>query len=102
MERSEILTTMSALKLYGMKSAYGVIKFIAPTVGGAKAADGTILSAHHKIDGGPSVLFDAVAVLLAKRASFHYSSSRRRGTLFPMPTPTTNSSGFQMQPPSCS
>jgi catalase len=41
----------------------GVMELIAPTVGGVKASDGTVLAAHHKIDGGPSVLFDAVAVL---------------------------------------
>jgi len=41
----------------------GVMELIAPTVGGVKTSDGSVLAAHHKIDGGPSVLFDAVAVL---------------------------------------
>jgi catalase len=40
-----------------------VMELIAPTIGGVTASDGTVLTAHHKIDGGPSVLFDAVAVL---------------------------------------
>ncbi|MET0940433.1 MAG: catalase HPII, partial [Mesorhizobium sp.] len=37
---------------------------VAPKVGGAKASDGTLVPARHMIDGGPSVLFDAVALLL--------------------------------------
>jgi catalase len=39
------------------------MELIAPTVSGVEASDGTRLAAHHKVDGGPSVLFDAVAVL---------------------------------------
>jgi catalase len=44
-------------------AAGGVMELIAPTVGGVEASDGTLLAAHHKVDGGPSVLFDAVAIL---------------------------------------
>jgi len=40
-----------------------VYEVIAPKIGGAKLSDGTKVAAKHKIDGGPSVLFDAVAVL---------------------------------------
>jgi catalase len=36
---------------------------VAPTVGGVVTAEGDLLPADHKIDGGPSVLFDAVAIL---------------------------------------
>ena len=39
------------------------LEVIAPTVGGVVTADGELLAADHKIDGGPSVLFDAVALL---------------------------------------
>ncbi len=42
------------------------VEIIAPTVGGVTASDGSRLMAHHKIGGGPSVLFDAVAVLVSK------------------------------------
>ncbi len=38
---------------------------IAPTVGGVTGSAGTALPAQHKIDGGPSVLFDAVALLVS-------------------------------------
>ncbi|WP_193336330.1 catalase [Devosia beringensis] len=42
------------------------VELIAPMVGGVTLSDGTIQPAHHKIDGGPSVLFDAVALLPAE------------------------------------
>jgi len=40
---------------------------IAPTVGGVTGSQGTALPAQHKIDGGPSVLFDAVALLVSAK-----------------------------------
>ena len=40
-----------------------VFELIAPKVGGVTASDGSLIEAHHMIDGGPSVLFDAVALL---------------------------------------
>lgn len=42
-----------------------VVKLIAPYVGGVNAADGTFIEAHEKLDGGPSVLFDAVVILVS-------------------------------------
>ncbi|POF29427.1 catalase [Roseibium marinum] len=42
------------------------IEFIAPMIGGAEASDGTWIEAQQKIDGGPSVLYDAVAILTSK------------------------------------
>ncbi len=45
-----------------------VFELIAPKVGGVTASDGTLVKAHHMIDGGPSVLFDAVAVLTSSVA----------------------------------
>ncbi|NEI72911.1 catalase [Rhizobium lusitanum] len=45
-----------------------VFELIAPKVGGVKASDGTWIQAHHMIDGGPSVLFDAVALLISADA----------------------------------
>ncbi len=46
-------------------SAGAVVKLIAPQVGGVKASDGAWLEANEKIDGGPSVVFDAVALLVS-------------------------------------
>ena len=41
-------------------------EIIAPKIAGAKLSDGTMVEAKQKIDGGPSVLYDAVAVLLSE------------------------------------
>jgi catalase len=42
-----------------------VYEVVAPKIAGATLADGTMVAAKHKIDGGPSVLFDAVAVVVS-------------------------------------
>jgi len=52
-----------------------VMEVIAPKVGGVEAADGTWIEARHMIDGGPSVLFDAVAVLLTEEAAEHLAAA---------------------------
>jgi len=44
-------------------AAGGSYEVVAPTIGGVVLSDGSALAAKHKIDGGPSVLFDAVAVI---------------------------------------
>jgi catalase len=38
-------------------------ELVAPRIGGVTLSDGTLLPAHQRIDGGPSVLYDAVALL---------------------------------------
>jgi catalase len=40
-----------------------ILEIIAPTVGGVEASDGSRIEAQQKIGGGPSVLYDAVAIL---------------------------------------
>ncbi|MER9331905.1 catalase [Mesorhizobium sp. M0488] len=45
------------------------MEVIAPKVGGAVVSDGTKIVAKHMIDGGPSVLFDAVAILLTEESA---------------------------------
>ena len=42
-----------------------MVKLVAPMVGGVEASDGSWIEADEKIDGGPSVVFDAVAMLLS-------------------------------------
>jgi catalase len=46
-----------------------LLEIIAPTVGGVEMSDGKLLKADHKFGGGPSVLFDAVAILPAGDAT---------------------------------
>jgi len=63
---------VDAKLLKGLTSAItkakAVFELIAPKVGGVKASDGTWIEVHHMIDGGPSVLFDAVALLTSAEA----------------------------------
>ncbi|MGM4910540.1 catalase [Rhizobium sp. 768_B6_N1_8] len=44
----------------------GVVEIIAPKIGGVTLSDGSFLEAQQMIDGGPSVLYDAVAILAAE------------------------------------
>ena len=39
------------------------MEVIAPVVGGVNASDGSLIDVHQQIGGGPSVLYDAVAVI---------------------------------------
>ncbi|KRD72549.1 catalase C [Ensifer sp. Root278] len=63
---------LDAALLKGLTAAIakekGVCELIAPKVGGVTAQDGTWIEAHHMIDGGPSVLFDAVVLLTSDDA----------------------------------
>jgi len=45
--------------------AGATVKIVAPKVGGVKLADGSVLAADGQLAGTPSVLFDAVAVILS-------------------------------------
>jgi len=55
---------VSALKKAALEAGASV-KIVAPKVGGAKLADGSRLPADGQLAGTPSVLFDAVAVILS-------------------------------------
>ena len=46
-----------------MTAAGAKFQVIAPTVGGVVTAQGDLLEADHKVEGAPSVLFDAVAIV---------------------------------------
>ncbi|RPI72909.1 MAG: catalase, partial [Geobacteraceae bacterium] len=49
--------------------AGAVVKIVAPKVGGAKLADGSMMPADGQLAGMPSVLFDAVAVILSDKGA---------------------------------
>ena len=53
---------LDALK-QALEAEGAMLEIIAPTIGGVQASDGTRVGAHQKLGGGPSVLYDAVAVL---------------------------------------
>ena len=40
-----------------------MVELVAPKIGGVKLSDGKTIPAQQKVNGGPSVLYDAVAVL---------------------------------------
>lgn len=42
---------------------------IAPTIAGVELSDGRAVGAQHQLGGGPSVLFDAVAILVSDEAA---------------------------------
>jgi catalase len=42
-----------------------LMEIVAPKVGGVEAADGSMIEGKHMIDGGPSVLYDAVALIVS-------------------------------------
>jgi catalase len=46
-----------------VKAEGALLEIVAPHVGGVEANDGSLIEAKQKIDGGPSVLYDAVALL---------------------------------------
>ncbi|GGC14601.1 catalase [Novosphingobium endophyticum] len=46
-----------------------IYEVVAPKIGGVTLSDGTKVTARHKIDGGPSVLFDAVAIVVSKEGA---------------------------------
>ena len=53
---------LGALKK-AVKAAGATLEIIAPQIGGVTASDGSTIIAQQKVNGGPSVLYDAVAVL---------------------------------------
>jgi catalase len=63
-DRSLLDALRKALELEG-----ATLEIIAPTVGGVEASDGTRVEADQKIGGGPSVLYDAVAVLPSEQGA---------------------------------
>ena len=55
---------MEAIRKAALKAG-ATVKIVAPKVGGAKASDGSMLAADGQLAGTPSVMFDAVAVVLS-------------------------------------
>ena len=56
---AELIKSLQA----ALKKEGAMLQFVAPQVGGIEASDGSWIEADEKIDGGPSVLFDAVVLL---------------------------------------
>jgi catalase len=48
-----------------LKKEGAMMEIVAPKVGGVEASDGSIIEGKQMIDGGPSVLYDAVAIIVS-------------------------------------
>ncbi|MEO1987168.1 MAG: catalase [Martelella sp.] len=51
------------------EDAGAVVEIVAPKRGGTRDAAGRLVKGDHKVDGGPSVLFDAVAIIASKEGA---------------------------------
>ncbi|MFC3727060.1 catalase [Neoaquamicrobium sediminum] len=49
-----------------LKKEGATMEIVAPYIGGVETSDGSMIEADHMIDGGPSVLFDAVAIIVSE------------------------------------
>ena len=56
--------------------AGGMVEIVAPHVAGAKLSDGKMMEADEKIDGGPSVTYDAVAVVMSEASAKRYNTDK--------------------------
>ena len=50
------------------------VKIVAPKIAGVDASDGTHINADYRLNGGPSVLFDAVAILVSQEGAAKLST----------------------------
>ncbi|MFD0857897.1 catalase [Roseovarius aquimarinus] len=53
-----------------------MVAIVAPRIGGATLSDGSVKAADEKIDGGPSVLFDAVALVFSQEGGEALSANK--------------------------
>ena len=51
------------------------VEVIAPKIGGATASDGSLVSADQKLDGAPSVLYDAVVIAASEQGAADLTGS---------------------------
>ena len=56
-----------------VENAGAMVEIIAPHVTGAKLSDGKMMAADQKIDGGPSVVYDAVALVMSEDAASKFA-----------------------------
>ena len=67
--------TVEALRK-AAKDAGAMCEIIAPHVSGAKLSDGTMMEADEKIDGGPSVVYDAVAIVMGEQSGETFAKDK--------------------------
>jgi catalase len=50
------------------------LEVVAPAIGGVEAGDGSWIEAHQTISGGPSMLYDAVALMVSDEAAVEFAN----------------------------
>ena len=78
--------------------ADAMVEIIAPEVGGVATSDDAWIEANEQLDGAPSVLYDAVAVLASAKGGEALRRARRPRTSSRTPLPTANSSPIRPRP----
>lgn len=58
------------------KEGGAMCEIIAPHITGAKLSDGKMMEADEKIDGGPSVVYDAVAIVMGEKSGQNYAKDK--------------------------
>ena len=61
-------TVLAALRA-ALEAEGAELLLVAPTIGGVETSDGQRVAANEKLEGGPSVLFDAVAILASTQGA---------------------------------
>jgi hypothetical protein len=74
------------------------VEFVCAAIGGFTTSDGSTRQGDQQIDGGPSVLYDAVLLLPSEQGAPSLAASRRPGTSSPTPMPIASSSGMAPRP----
>lgn len=77
---SDLITALK--KALDKESA--TVEFIAPTIAGVRASDGSWIEANQTIDGGPSVLYYAVALMISGEGSSLLANQPALAILLPM------------------
>ena len=87
------INILKALKT-AVKEEGALLEIVAPQVGGVEASDGSWIEATQKLDGGPSVLYDAVALLPSEDGARSWRRNRPRVISSPTPSPIASSSAM--------
>ncbi len=74
------------------EGAGAMVEIVAPEVGGVKASDDSWIEGDEKLDGAPSVVYDAVAVLSSAKGGEALAKIPQPKTSSPTRLPTANSS----------
>ena len=73
-----------------MKKTGGACEIITPEIGGVTLSDGSVVAGDQMIGGGPSVLYDAVALIFGPGTGKACGKSQKQATSWQTPLPIAN------------